>query len=245
MKTIRIRALAGILTIFLLAFTSCEKNTAEAGYTAPFLLTSSDGISAIDEERLVSALGITPDLSPEELNLLISMREEEKLARDVYSVLGEKWGHPVFARISAAENTHMKAVNSLLRYYGSPDTLISDPGIFTDPEVQSFYNELISKGSVSTGEAFMTGALVEEKDIKDLREAIQQTSNENIIMVLSNLERGSRNHLRAFNRQLKIRSISYDPVYISRDEYETIVNSPVEAGNRYRMNSGRPCRFGK
>lgn len=134
------------------------------------------------------------------------------------------------------EQTHMSAVNRLLKYYNAADTIISDPGKFNNTEVQTLYDELVAKGSATLEEAFKTGALIEEMDIKDLRDAISKTSNENIILVLSNLERGSRNHLRAFNRQLSLRQVSYTPVYLTQDEYDSIVNSPVEPGNRYKMN---------
>lgn len=243
MKTHKIKAVAGFFTILILAFTSCEKNTAEASddLYATFLLASADGISVINKDMMLKALGTTSDLTPDEIMLLTSMRNEEKLARDVYGVLAEKWNHPVFGRIAAAENTHLTAVNSLMKYYKLADTLITEPGVFTDKKVQDLYNEYIAKGSVSIEDAFKAGALIEEKDILDLREAVTQTSNENIDMVFSNLERGSRNHLRAFNRQLKFRGISYIPVYITQADYDKIVNSPVETGNRYRMNPGGTC----
>lgn len=115
MKTLKINVTAGIFTAILLMFASCEKNTADASdLFAPFLFSSADGISVINEENMLNSLGLTPGLSTEELSLLIAMRDEEKLARDVYSALSGKWNHPVFSRISAAEQTHMSAVNRLL-----------------------------------------------------------------------------------------------------------------------------------
>ena len=39
-------------------------------------------------------------------------------------------------------------------------------------------------------------------------------SNENIIIVFENLQKGSRNHLRAFNRQLVSLGVTYIPIYI-------------------------------
>ena len=38
------------------------------------------------------------------------MREEEKLARDVYVALGDRWGLRVFENIARAEQRHMDAV---------------------------------------------------------------------------------------------------------------------------------------
>ena len=105
--------------------------------------------------------------------------------------------------------------------------------------------ENVLNGTTSIEEAFKAGALIEEMDIRDLQDDLTKVSNENIRMVFENLYRGSRNHLRAFNRQLKASGLSYVPVYISPEQFNEIVNSPVEAGNRYRLNADRPCFRGK
>ena len=76
------------------------------------------------------------------------------------------------------------------------------PGKFTNSGFQVLYEELVAKGSDSIEEAWKVGALIEEMDIKDLTEYLSEVTNENIIMVFENLQKGSRNHLRAFNRQL-------------------------------------------
>ena len=49
-------------------------------------------------------------LTPEEAAGLTLMREEEKLARDVYQYLYEQWGQRVFKNIAGSEQTHMNAV---------------------------------------------------------------------------------------------------------------------------------------
>jgi hypothetical protein len=178
----------------------------------------------------------TSALTESELASLLKMKEEEKLACDVYLVLSQKWGSQVFTNISAAENNHLNAIVLLLTNYGSTETAIGEAGVFTDAAVQTLYNDLIAKGSVSLEEAYKTGALIEEMDIKDLTEALVTTTNENVILVFDNLLKGSRNHLRAFNRQLTSLGIIYAPVYISQDDYDLIVSSAMEKGKQYRMN---------
>ena len=42
------------------------------------------------------------------------MREEEKLARDVYLTLYDIWGTPAFNNIASSEQTHMDAVLMLI-----------------------------------------------------------------------------------------------------------------------------------
>jgi len=55
------------------------------------------------------------------------------------------------------------------------------------------------------------GALIEEKDIDDLELAIKKTNNPSIISTYSRLNCGSRNHLRAFVKNLSRQSINSEP----------------------------------
>ena len=50
--------------------------------------------------------GTTPVLSAKEASDLIFLREEEKLARDVYLALYDAWGTPIFLNISSSEQKH-------------------------------------------------------------------------------------------------------------------------------------------
>jgi len=239
MKTnLKCRAMyMAIFTLFL-GLGACEKeemNNEKTEY-ASILKVADDGTTSVIEANLQAMLLETPSISNDELSVLLKMKEEEKLARDVYTALYQKWASRIFYNISQAEEKHTNAVILLLKYYGSADTLVEEAGIFTMPEFQTLYNALVTAGSASVQDAFKTGALIEEMDIKDLTDILESVTNENIILVFENLLRASRNHLRAFNRQLASLGISYIPVYISSDEFEQIINSPMEKGNQYRMN---------
>jgi hypothetical protein len=203
---------------------------------ASILSVLGDGTSSVIEANLKSALIETSALTESELASLLKMKEEEKLARDVYTVLAQKWGNQVLTNISKAENNHLNAIVLLLTNYGSTETAIGEAGVFADAAVQKLYNDLVAKASVSLEEAYKTGALIEEMDIKDLIIALSATNNENVTLVFENLLKGSRNHLRAFNRQLTTLGIVYTPVYISQTDYDLIVNSSMEKGKQYRMN---------
>ena len=72
------------------------------------------------------------DLTDSEKYWLTYMREEEKLARDVYIFLYDKWGSQIFNNISVSEQTHMDAIKTLLDRYGIPDPVADKgPGVFT------------------------------------------------------------------------------------------------------------------
>lgn len=144
----------------------------------------------------------TTDLTDDEIAGLLRMREEEKLARDVYDVMEAKWDLQVFRNISNSEQTHMDAVLAVLERHD-----LSDPaagmaaGEFTSPELQALYDTLVAQGNASATEALKVGVAIEELDIADLQTL--QTDTADIALVYDHLETGSEHHLEAFNRQLQ------------------------------------------
>ena len=184
------------------------------------------------------------ELSHEETASLLFMREEEKLARDVYTALYETWGQPVFQNIAASEQAHMDAIKQLLDHYSLADPAL-EPGSFSNPNLQSLYDQLVTQGSISLTEALKVGAAIEEIDILDLEERIAQSNNEAIRLVFNNLMKGSYNHLNAFTRILFSRTgETYEPQYLTPEAYTEIINSTPQNGNRYG-NSGQAASQGK
>jgi hypothetical protein len=140
-------------------------------------------------------------LSQPETEHLLLMREEEKLARDVYLALGQKWNTPVFANIARSETRHMAAIKGLLDRYGLQDPVVEDaPGKFTNPKLAQIYEELVQTGMVSAADAYRVGVQIEELDIADLKEGLAATTHGDIRMVYQNLIQASQNHLQAFSR---------------------------------------------
>ncbi|MGQ9644937.1 MAG: DUF2202 domain-containing protein [Thermodesulfobacteriota bacterium] len=134
-----------------------------------------------------------------EKDWLIFMCEEEKLARDVYLYLFEKWGSPVFDNISASEQTHMDAIKALLVKYNTPDpTAGNGEGVFVDEFLRDLYKTLTDAGSVSLVEGLKAGVFIEMTDIKDLTAAIAETERIDIERVYTNLRKGSQHHWDAF-----------------------------------------------
>ncbi len=133
---------------------------------------------------------------------ILFIKQEEKLARDVYQAMYAKWGHITFKNIAAAEQQHMDAMDGLIARYGLTDTTPTEPGKFTYPELQALYDELIASGSQSFEQALQAGVLIELTDIADLQEALNATKEVPIRRVLTNLQNASRNHLSAFNTAL-------------------------------------------
>jgi len=147
--------------------------------------------------------GSTYELSQEERDGLIHMRIEEKLARDIYIVMGELWNHKVFLNIRQSEQKHMEAVKRLLDKYSVPDPLATDSvGVFPDPQFQLLYDQYILQGNQSLQEALLVGKAIEELDIADLTFQLTFVDNPDIIRVYQNLKAASENHLAAFLRCL-------------------------------------------
>ena len=141
-------------------------------------------------------------LTTTETSSILYMKQEEKVARDVYQVLYAKWGQVTFGNIAVAEQRHMDAVDQLITRYRLTDTTAAAPGKFTYPELQALYDELITEGSKSLGDALAVGVLIEQTDITDLQEALKTTREKPIRNVFSNLMDGSYNHLAAFTAAL-------------------------------------------
>jgi hypothetical protein len=91
-----------------------------------------------------SKSGIIP-LNEEEAVALTYMREEEKLARDVYLVMDEYWGSQIFAKIAVPEQQHMDTMKTKLDKYGLPDPALPYYGSFTNTFLQEKYDELVAK----------------------------------------------------------------------------------------------------
>lgn len=152
------------------------------------------------------------------------MRQEEMLARDVYNELYKKWNLKIFDNIAKSEQTHMDTVLVLLQTYGYQDPINPDqPGQYASAELQNIYDQLIAQGSSSLTDALEVGAIIEDLDINDLNKYLQSVDNEDIRVAYQNLQKGSRNHLRAFARQLGRDGIMYEAHFISETELNDIL----------------------
>jgi hypothetical protein len=173
------------------------------------------------------------ELTTIEADNLIFMREEEKLARDVYLTMYEAWGLNIFSNIASSEQTHTDAIAEMLEKYKLPDPVVDDrAGIFVNQELSNLYETLVARGYQSSLDALLVGALIEEVDMVDLKRAIEETDNEDIKKLYENLLSGSRNHLRAFVGLIEDQGIVYEAQFLTQEEVDAIVDSPIERGSK-------------
>lgn len=204
--------------------------------------TSSDEILAVTSEETVEInQNINPasnELSEEEVASLVFMREEEKLARDVYLGLYDLWSLSIFQNITDSEQTHTDAVKKLLDQFVIEDPAdTSSPGIFVNEELQKLYIDIMAIGAQSLGDALKVGAAIEEIDILDLQKALEFAENEAIQQVYENLLKGSENHLRAFTSTLERQTGEiYQPQYMTQADYDAIVSSSNTRGGQGKRN---------
>jgi len=217
-----------------LALTACgggDDTSTPAGNGGPPLVVDADGNSTFNSSNLGTTLAALPTetLSAAEQNSLIYMREEEKLAGDVYAKLGTTWGLKVFTNISASESTHAEAVRQLLVRYNLADPAANlGAGVYANAILQGLYTQLVAAGSVSLIEGLKVGAAIEELDMLDINTHLKTVDNQDIKVVYDNLLKGSRNHLRSFYKTLLQQGGTYTAQYLTQAEFDAIVNSPTE-----------------
>jgi hypothetical protein len=164
-----------------------------------------------------------------ELARILFIREEEKLAYDVYKTMFDKYGATVFQNIPNSELSHMESMLTIIKKYELVDPVDVNPrGIFKNTTLQALYNQLIEKGNISILSAYQVGALIEELDISDLTSSQAVTNNQDVRLVYDFLNKGSRNHLRSFYKNIKFSNGTYTPIYLSQSEFDSIVNSATE-----------------
>lgn len=177
---------------------------------------------------------VPEELSGEEETAIIFLKEEEKLARDVYLTLSLDYGSAIFTNIARSEDHHMGLVDLLITRYGLTDPTEGNPiGVFTNPEIGALYTSLVAQGQQSLVDALVVGAIIEDMDLADLYHMIEMTDNLDIALIAQNLAAGSRNHLRAFMKVLGLNGGTYDAQYLDADVMAEILASDPERGVVY------------
>lgn len=224
MKT-KLKYLPFVLYLSIIFLFSYCNSSVDPIYQSGSSEVKSSELTAGDLVTSVNKIG-TGSISQLEKDGLIWMREEEKLARDVYITLNTQYNSRVFTNISLSEQKHMNALKNLLDKYRIADPVENDAvGYYTNEYFKTLYNELIESGNLSLVQAFLVGAEIEEIDILDLKKQISLVDdNQDIITVYNNLLLGSYNHLNAFVANLKAQGLTYTPKYLDESTYNSIIN---------------------
>lgn len=173
-------------------------------------------------------------LNDAEKKEILFLLEEEKMARDVYATLGEKWDRQVFQNIQSAEEHHQEMVIQVAKEFNlviPPAVLTNNHGQFENPQLQTMYQQLVASGQTSLVEALKAGAKIEELDIRDLQNALENTSNPQLIQLYSRLIKASENHLRAFTKNLSREGVDYQPIVLESSRFDQIIGGEKTKGS--------------
>ena len=173
--------------------------------------------------RTVGAAVSVAPLTAEEVDDLLWMREEEKMARDVYLALYDIWQDRIFNNIARSEQRHFDAIGVKIAYFNLTDPALPGIGLFANTELQLLHDSLLSTGGQSFVQALTAGARIEDRDIADLLAAIEATTNPALRSTYGNLLEGSKNHLRAFVGRLRALGEDYRQQNIDPVLFDAIV----------------------
>lgn len=228
----------GIVIVLLIGVTTIFSLNDEKTQNSQLNQTNNDQVkngqtsNAINDKAVISPslVAFQPQqaLTQKEYQHLLYMREEEKLARDVYTLLHQHWGLSIFSSISKSEQRHTDKIAELLAAYNISDPALNAAyGVFQDQKLAKLYQELITKGKLSGLDALKVGALIEEVDINDLDIAIQDSVQPDILRVYRNIRNGSYHHLRAFVHGIELYGQTYQAQVLSQNRVQEIINSPL------------------
>lgn len=195
--------------------------TITAFFTVLALGVGFTSCSKDDKSDTDTTTGVT--LSEAQKSHLVTLYEEEKLAHDLYTEFYDATGFTPFSHHTEAEAKHMGFVDDILMLYN-----ISRPdlghGLFENEGYQNSYNEWLAKGTTDSLQACYIAAYIEEMDILDLMDGIQIAETAEIKDLYETLKAGSENHLRAYNKFLKMQfNIDYVPQLMTQELFDEII----------------------
>lgn len=165
-------------------------------------------------------------LDSNEQTHLFFMREEEKLARDVYLTIGTMYPNAaIFGNIDDSEQRHTMAVKAKIEKYGYEDPNTNDnigvyTGVYGDYFKEKYY-QFIDRAAINDLDALYVGAYIEELDVMDINQCPAvivatdngindvtecgkvYTKNSDIKRLYNSLLNGSENHLQAYVRNIE------------------------------------------
>lgn len=179
-----------------------------------------------DNKETIDTLAQVTPLTTQEIEDLQFLREEEKLARDVYTHAYNLYGVNIFNNIASSKQRHTNSVLELMNRYEVEDIATATLGDFTDSELGQLYTALIARVETSEAQAYAVSATIEDLDIYDLDLKATQTQNSELQNLYANLKCGSKNHMRSFTKKLTSLDLTYTPEYIDAAQYTEILNAP-------------------
>jgi hypothetical protein len=166
--------------------------------------------------------------------------DQEKLALDLNWVFHWMWDEPTFQSIGALERRHMDELHALLKVYGLEPLLESKAeGGYGHDDHQQAWDQLLSRGSDSRLDAYLTVAYMEEWDITKIRDLISSTDEQSVINASTKLLTGAEQHLRTLVSRIKALGHDYEAQLLSQtDVNEICAGVAPSAGTDFTLSGG-------
>ncbi len=168
-----------------------------AGLGTTSALAANSAAPAPAAATVVGSAGISDQVRAD----LAFARDEERVARDLYRALADKYNNArPFSNIVNSESRHFDAVGVLLKRYGIADPSAGKAaGSYANAELQKLYDQWLAQGSASLAAAYRVGVELEQRDIADLKRMLGQSAlPADVAQVYRYLLAGSEHHLAAY-----------------------------------------------
>ncbi len=199
--TITAAVLAVTVASGLGAASAFASETPSPGATSSSSASAAPSSEASSSAVASSAAPSSPArLSEDAKQDLIFSREEERMARDLYQLLADKYdGARPFSNIARSESRHFENVGALLSRYGIEDPSAgTSAGTYANDKLQNLYDEWKAKGETSLEEAYQVGIALEKRDIEDLKKMARSSVPTDVSGTYQRLLRASEQHLAAY-----------------------------------------------
>ncbi len=223
-QTIRLTLLSALLLLISACSDSDSKST-------KILSVDESGFSSLNERPMKRALAELPlgNPSSEQVNGIVFIHEEEKLAFLLCNAFYRIWQTEIFSTLRDSEKSHIGAMEVLGDKYSLELHADLKAAELKHTELQALFDSLLAEGQPSVENALEATAALEELSVIELRVQSQRTAELNDFnLTYSKLLKASRNHLRLIVNQLLQQGISYSPRYLTQREFNDIIDSGIE-----------------
>lgn len=170
----------------------------------------------------------TSGISTDEQKALVQIFEQEKLARDVYSQIGEKFGIKILKNAAIGKQKQMSLILDFMTLNQVAVAFDDAQGVFKSPELRENYSAFLTEGLGSLNNAFRVGAKMEDYNIYHIDKILATQTTGKLVLLLSKLSCSAGNELKTQVNMLVGNGEMFMPDYISVKLYRSIMHDNHE-----------------
>ncbi len=190
-------------------------------------ILANDGSQSEMVKDLKAKLSQMPlgSLTEEEKSSVQSMMEYEKMVRDVYAIMYEKWQTQAFENLGKKASAAMAAIKLLLDRYNleNPVKDATKVGDFKNVTLQKMLNAMVSKGDKSLKDALEACAEAEEMNMAKIENALKTCDSADLKLVYETLLNETIQMLKSIVYTLSIEGVTYKPKYLPIGNFDKLM----------------------